>query len=846
MGIKLKENEVIALGGLLHDIGKFYNRGTDILKGIKKRAHPFLSVKFLEKLEEMGIIEKNELLKTVIQRHHEYYRMDEDLLVQNIKDVEIKKMALLMSRADNVSSKERDEKSKEQQNYKTRELDNIFQSLDIKGEKIEITQSYDLETFEPANIFARLTPAKGRTLGVLDTYIEDYFEKELEKIISPKDDFHSLFTKLLYLFEKYLWCIPSDTQTEIADISLFDHLKTTSAIALAGYMYHKDQTKITQEAIKNNTDKKYLLIGGDISGIQNYIYGINTTKNIAKRLRSRSFYVKMISETVSYRIIKELNLTPANIVLNSGGKFYILAPNTEEVVLKLDKIKKETENWLYEKMQAELYLPIEGITVSNKEMENFTKLYTKLNDKLSEAKSKKFSDKIINNPILEDNYKGTYRCTVCNKFWAKENGENQICEFCKNDEKIGRILPKTNFMGIYFEKPYAENEIQFFDGKVYVAFFESEVDIHGTKPYIIINMVDNEILSEYPAGYKPYAGYIPTKKNGEPKTFEEIANKSEGVKNLAVMKSDVDNLGLIFSIGLEKEDGESNLSISRVSTMSRMLEMFFSGWIAEQMKKEDVSIKLNIQGVQYPIPIDMSNNYIVYSGGDDLMILGPWNQMIYTAKYIKDEFRKFVGKNDQITISTGIELIKHHEPMLYASKKATEKEEQAKNAGKNCLSVFGRVIPWDDFNKVFEFACFLEENRQEEVGDGDRLYSQSFLYRLLKYTTMAEDYFNDTKQVEKLQYIPRFMYDIERNIAPKVWKYIYGNEKPYDGISEEEKEKLYKSEEIDRLINVFRGENGGFNYKKEEKNFLRDYMRVALNWVVRKNRDNEGGENGEI
>ena len=80
--------QTIALAGLLHDIGKFLNRGSELTIGLEKKHHPFLSRLFVEELESKNIIEKNELLKILVQRHHEYAEMDSELLVQNI---EIKK-----------------------------------------------------------------------------------------------------------------------------------------------------------------------------------------------------------------------------------------------------------------------------------------------------------------------------------------------------------------------------------------------------------------------------------------------------------------------------------------------------------------------------------------------------------------------------------------------------------------------------------------------------------------------------------------------------------------------------------------------------------------------------------
>ncbi len=98
--------------------------------------------------------------------------------------------------------------------------------------------------------------------------------------------------------------------------------------------------KVTQKRIKDgNEELQFLVIGGDLSGIQSFIYNLGANKSGAKRLRARSFYIKTLSEVLSYRIIKDLELTPAHIVLQAGGKFHIIAPNTEDTTTKLKLIE---------------------------------------------------------------------------------------------------------------------------------------------------------------------------------------------------------------------------------------------------------------------------------------------------------------------------------------------------------------------------------------------------------------------------------------------------------------------------------------------------------------------------
>ena len=58
-------------------------------------------------------------------------------------------------------------------------------------------------------------------------------------------------------------------------------------------------------------------------------------------------------------------------------------------------------------------------------------------------------------------------------------------------------------------------------------------------------------------------------------TFEAFAEQAEGIKRIAVMRADVDNLGQAFVSGFSQ--GKSTLS--RTATLSRQLSVFFKYYI---------------------------------------------------------------------------------------------------------------------------------------------------------------------------------------------------------------------------------------------------------------------------
>lgn len=785
------DRDRVTMGGLLHDIGKFLGRSEKYMSKCNiGKKHPHLSWWFIKFLEEKGIIEEDKILEELVLKHHEGSYFSNDINVASLKDEVIRRLAYVVARADNYSSSERIDEETTRRKYTKVPLDSMFGNIDIgKGKFEESKNRYKLKEFSYNNIFSK--EFEENTQEELDNLI-DNFLKEVEKIETK--NFKVLYTTLLELIRKYCWAIPSDTQKKTCDLSLYDHLKTTSAISLVTYKYVENLKGSIEKAIdadvKNAKIKDYfLLIAGDISGIQNYIFNLESTEGAGKRIRFRSFFIKLLTNMIAYKIIEDLDLELSNIVISSSGKFYILAPNTKEVKEKISLLKKEISKQLYLEYYGELFFNIQYLELTGDDLGlKFSRKYDEINDLIIDGKRLKFVNEIIDIPIFDEkiyNESQIQQCKICGKRIVKKD---EICDYCIRDYKLGELLPKLKKVAFYKEK-LIEGDIEFLGIKCKLY---SEENIEGN-PFLV-QCYEEVKESEFPWIREYYGGYTPINHLGYSLSFEEIAQLSTS-KNLGILKGDVDNLGLVMRYGLKIDDIDMEqrevkdiTSISRVATISRMLDSFFSYWLKEKAKFE-------------------KDSYIVYSGGDDFMIVGPWDRLIDMAKEIRESFRKFVGGNENITLTCGIVLTKAKSPLFYGVKLVQEAEEKGKNSGKNGIVLFDTYIPWDKFYEVDRVINFIDENMKSG------LFSQSFIYRLLKYTDMAKKY-KETKNGKYLKYISDFTYDVGRNISKKV-------EKP-------------SSDERIIFLNKYFGMES--IQSKDKQKFLSEYMKVVLNYVVRKNR----------
>ncbi|GAI78655.1 unnamed protein product, partial [marine sediment metagenome] len=255
--------------------------------------------------------------------------------------------------------------------------------------------------------------------------------------------------------------------------------------------------------------------------------------------------------------------------------------------------------------------------------------------------------------------------------------------------------------------------------------------------YNIMTEEERKKVSEKEVSLRKYlANYVP-KKNGIVESFEEIAGYSvwedenggekKGSVLLGILKADFDNLGLIFSKGFEiprKEeekltDGDRK-TMSRYLTLSRMIDLFFSGWMREVMEKNDKKKLISSLGEIQDIEdkerlkrylnrdeIDFSKIYTVYSGGDDLVLVGPWETMIIFSLFLNMEFRRFTCNNDDVTLSAGLAVVKPKHPIAAGIREADELLEKSKKEGKNRITLFSTTVKWKQFPELMDFFLFL-------------------------------------------------------------------------------------------------------------------------------------------
>ena len=810
--------KMLKIGALLHDIGKWYKIISD--ENDNNKRHTYYGCAFVKNngggLKNYSSLKDGEKevteVKSLIKNHHHNETTNNYLL-------NILKISDILSNGE-LSHHKEDTSSEKYINlvsiFENISLNNTEEEKDTK--KLKPYDDFHKYNIIPLSISNDLFP-KDKNNSIQNCNMEEY-NKYIDEVKKDGKKINN-FENLLLFIQKYTWCIPSTYKREndtgyFPDVSLYDHLKTTCAIACCLYNHFdsnndKDNevkkllnelnilsnevntiknklnkegkdlehidNKVKEKArdmlknmdiIKNNT---FSLIHGDISGVQDFIFNI-TSKGANKSLKGRSFYLDFLTELCAKYVANELKLPIANILFYGGGHFYILSHNIDNE--KTVEFEEKINDILFEKFGADLYVAIGKVDLQHIDfltdcMDEDAKIGIPYKWKESaEATSKRKMGKFAYKGMKLFEPKGsgddTNRCSVCREENKIKDINEKKCIYCLDFEELTKML--NNFGKDKKIETKDITNLKIFDG-----FFKTPLNIKF-KENNTYNLPKDGGKLNIP--YKIWSIAFPLKEdensegseNKELMDFTELAEQAQkrtGTNKIAILKMDVDNLGKIITKGLGK-----HATLSRLSTLSSMLTLFFTGYIPYLIKNK------------YAQEV-----YLTYSGGDDTLIVGAWDKVWDLAKEINDEFRKFVCDNPDITLSAGVVLVNpkfEYRKGVYLAEDELDnaKDNKVKIGGKdvekNSVSIFGHALRWDDIEKERDYEekfikAMNNTNKKRIVHLSQKVHSN--LERALIKT--QDENTENLAEEEKKEIITTFGINI-----PYLWRmkyYLYRNYK---------------------------------------------------------------------
>ena len=189
--------------------------------------------------------------------------------------------------------------------------------------------------------------------------------------------------------------------------------------------------------------------------------------------------------------------------------------------------------------------------------------------------------------------------------------------------------------------------------------------------------------------FKRYVKDLPKRevpKVGDVKEFGLMQAQSRGAKRLGVLRMDADDFGSL-------RQGMKDATLAQQASLGFAISLFFEGWVGELCR--DVNQETGTDKV-----------YAIYSGGDDLFIVGSWDVLPGLADTIRKDLVRFAASNPAVHVSGGLTLHAGKYPLYQAAHNAEEALDAAKDwkrpngNNKDAFNFLEITIPWEEFGDL--------------------------------------------------------------------------------------------------------------------------------------------------
>jgi CRISPR-associated protein Csm1 len=498
---------------------------------------------------------------------------------------------------------------------------------------------------------------------------------------------------------------------------------TSADVTIPLYDLFKSIAALYDCITSSNSENQCLLVGCDFSGIQDTVYTI-TSKGALKTLRARSFMLELLCEHIIHEILASASSDHHAVVYSGGGGFGLLLPNNEEVIQKIQAYRTRLNEWALEEFSGSLFIALDALPFDKESLGSeteFQKLRQKQADNLDRLKRRKFIDQLVKlfSPSMPEQLTVRTECQITHRDDLLDTEMYDIKEPKKYTSMASVVAKKRESDDYLWVSESCYHQFMLGDKLIdikHVFRYTSGVDrskemLRGT---LVLPAVDASkvyyTVTEV-AGLTPdaqwsinewggenvllYANYVRTHgdlsiyaqqqeresliqdgrssvKADDTATFAGLAASSCGADLIGALRMDVDNLGNLFSsIG----------NIAQLSAHSRMLNLFFKVYLKNICANRSVDI-LGKNGAQNDEWGKAGRNVsIVYAGGDDLFIIGAWDETVELAFDIQKNFKEFsYGRPESDGgISGGLTLHQPKFPLYQMAHLSADAEAYAKH-----------------------------------------------------------------------------------------------------------------------------------------------------------------------
>jgi CRISPR-associated protein Csm1 len=394
--------------------------------------------------------------------------------------------------------------------------------------------------------------------------------------------------------------------------------------------------------------EKGIAIEGDFSGIQRFVLRpVPGASGAARRLRARSFRVLALTRLVATAVEERFRGVQARLFYSAGGRFLVVSNFCSDWRERIAVLQGELDVDLLNSYLGELVFHLAGAEFTGGNIP-----VAELRESMIKRKQTPLAGALRSNNGWAGESRFVFRatehekCDGCASTALLAEGNDSLCRTCVDDRELGKGLLTAG-----------------------------RVALTRSKSGGIVLLGNHWTLSDNGEISVPLVSHAPTER-GQLATFEDLSNRAAGRGYLAFLRIDADRIGEKFRDLAGQPE--------RIRALSKLLDGAFSSCVSHLIAS------------QFP------NLYPVYGGGDDLFVIGPWNDILDFASAWREEFRAISG--DQLSFSAGVALAKPRQHILTKSEEAERALNEHAKASRDSIHALGCTIPWSEFPAVLEGA----------------------------------------------------------------------------------------------------------------------------------------------
>ncbi|NTW63094.1 MAG: type III-A CRISPR-associated protein Cas10/Csm1 [Chlorobiaceae bacterium] len=653
-----------------------------------------------------------------------------------------------------------------------------------------------------------------------------------------------------------------------SQLPLYDQFKTAAAL---------------HDCLINGVgQEKCVLVACDFSGIQDTVYTI-TSKGALKTLRARSFMLELLCEHLIYEILHIAHSDRHAVIYSGGGGFSLLLPNLEKlpdsdggITEKINEYRETINKWALKEFEGRLFIALDAKPFDKEKLRDqasFQEIRQSQADALDRLKRRKFSDHLetLFNPSMPEQVTVKKECQITHRddltddemfdlnepnrcvSMASVDADKRdsddylwVSESCYHQFKLGdKLVGATGIFRYTTAIDRSKNPgtlvLPSASGGM-VSYTVEEVADATPETQWSINSWDGQRLFLY-ANYVRKHGELSAYARQEEKeqlleegrqsvnsedtaSFEGLASSSCGADLIGALRMDVDNLGKLFS---------SISNIAQLSARSRMLNLFFKLHLNHicANRSFDLLKKNKAEHEEWGKP--GRNVSIIYAGGDDLFIVGAWDETVELAFDIQKEFECFTaalpkGANG---ISGGLTLHQPKFPLYQMARLSAEAEAYAKGDRDD-----GELKPKK--NRISLFYDHSKVNRKMRLGNVERsrymlsmewALAKTFLWPLMEMYQRCFKHTEFQSETRKSIEIEYFSYSTIEKWFAVIKKYQQSNQLYLPTMARVMKDVEREFSDDDKAT-LFKNLVSYLYTTEESKRNWISHLHIALNWLT--------------